>query len=114
MLSENVKEKALEMVAAAILKDPRSETTIRSHYQLAINTEDDIQVSIFLHILNKAMKKHQSRGDIEDIIQDEYLEYIIKTSTGTFNDERPKTRQRRYVENVPEGNIPEVCLVLFG
>lgn len=114
MLNEKVQEKALEMVAAAILKDPRSEKTIRTHYQLAINTRDDIQVSIFLHILDKAMKKHHTRGDIEDIIQDEYLEYIVKTSSGTFNDEKPKTRQRRYVDNVPEGIIPEVCLVMFG
>lgn len=113
MLNEKVQEKALEMVAEAILKDPRSETTIRAHYQLAVNTEDDIQVSIFLHILSKAMKKHQSSGDVEDYIQQEYLEYIVKTSSETFDNEVPKTRPRRYVDNVPEGSIPEICMVLF-
>lgn len=111
MLNEKVQEKALEMVAAAILKDPRSETTIRTHYQLAVNTEDDIQVSIFLHILSKAMKKHRFVGDVEDIIQEEYLEYIIKTSS--ILTEKPKTRERKYIDNLPEGSLPDVCMILL-
>ena len=111
MLNEKLREKALEKTAEAIVMDPRSETTIRAHYQLAVNTEDDIQVSIFLHILSKAVQKHNQAGDIEDIIQEEYLQYIIKTSSTLT--EKPKTRQRKYIENVPEGSFPDICMILL-
>jgi len=110
MLNETLNQKALERVAEAILKDPRSEITIRAHYQLAANTEDDIQMSIFLKILKDAVKAHRHSGDIEDIIQEKYLEYIKNTSPNPIVD---NTRPRRYIDGLPEGNIPEVCVILY-
>lgn len=109
-MNEKILVKAINKVAEAILLDPRSEQTINTHYQLAKNANDDIQMSIFLHILESSMKEYEYDGQLEDLIQSKYIEYIERSLDYDIPDE---TRPRRYISNMPTGNIPDACIILL-
>lgn len=110
-MNEKILEKAIEKVAEAILLDPKSEQTINTHYKLAKNTGDDIQMAIFLHILDSSMKEYEYEGQLEDLLQDKYINYIERSLSLDYG--TVETRPRRYMDTMPTGNMPEACIILL-
>lgn len=95
MITEKQKNEIVDLVATSILRDPYSENTIYTHFKLAINTDDEIQAAIFRKILEKSLNDYKSAGDIEESIQNQYLEYFENAKL--YEHPKSKTRARRYI-----------------